>query len=162
MSRPHAWRKLLPERDMKLRLGDRVGYRGVDYLVDDILTYALSDRSLHLARLVGGGQVRFVEPAASEAHDRVLVLSAIEKLDIMTPPPATIYHRGESYLLRLSGAATVTAGGGEPQTCTLWRYRAAGDQVLQIEQWPGRVRMLVGASVHLDMLEIRPATFKDL
>jgi hypothetical protein len=146
---------------MKLRLGDRVGYQGVDYQVDDILTYALSDRSLHLARLVGGGQVRFVEPVTSEAHDRALVLSAIAKLDITTPPPATIYHRGESYLLRLSGAATVTADGGGPQTCTLWRYRAAGDQFLQIEQWPDRVRMLAGASVHLDMLEVRPATLKN-
>ena len=38
---------------------------------------------------------------------------------------------------------------------------AAGDQFLQIEQWPQEVRMFAGASVHLDMLEIRPATSKN-
>lgn len=146
---------------MKLRPGDRVGYQGVDYQVDDVFAFALANRTLHLARLVGGQQVRFVEPAPNDAHDRVLVLSEIEKLDITPPPPATIYHHGESYLLRLSGEATVTSDAGEAHACTLWRYRAAGDQFLQIEQWPDRIRMLAGASVHLDMLEIRPATLKD-
>ena len=62
-------------------------------------------------------------------------------------------------LLKISGAAQVTAAGSGPAgLCTLWRYRAAGGQFLQIEQWPDKVRMLAGASVHLDMLEIRPAT----
>ena len=149
---------------MKLRRGDKVGYQGIDYQVDGVFAFALTDRTLHLARLAGAGQVRFVETALNHAHDRVLVLSEIEKLDITAPPPATIYYHGESYLLRISGAAKVTTKGtsndGEPQTCTLWRYRAAGDQVLQIEQWPDRVRMLAGASVHIDMLEIRPARLK--
>jgi hypothetical protein len=146
---------------MKLRLGDRVGCQGVDYQVDGLLTFVLADRTLHLARLVGDGQIRFVELARSDAHERVLVLSAIEKLDITTPPPATIYHRGESYLLRLSGEAKVTTDEGSQRICTLWRYRAAGDQFLQIEEWPDGIRMLAGASVHLDMLEIRPATLKN-
>jgi hypothetical protein len=146
---------------MKLRLGDRVGYQGIDYRVDDILAYALADRCFHLARLVAAGEVRFLESPTRYADDRVLVLSEIEKLDITTPPPATIYHRGESYLLKVTGAAKVTTAGGDPRACTLWRYRASGDQFLQIEQWPDHVRMLAGASVHLDMLEIRPATFKN-
>jgi hypothetical protein len=149
------------ERDMKLSLGDMVGYQGVDYRVDDILTYALADRDLRLARIVAGGKIRFLEPATSDAADRVLVLAEIEGLDITTPPPATIYHRGESYLLKVSGAAKVTAAGGEVRTRTLWRYRAAGDQFLQIEQWPDRVRMFAGASVHVDMLQIRSTTLKN-
>jgi hypothetical protein len=146
---------------MKLRLGDRVGYQGVDYRVDGLFAFALADRTLRLARLAGGGHALFVEPAQSDAHDRVLVLSEIDKLDITTPPPSTIYHGGESYLLRLSGTARVAADDGEARTCTLWRYRAAGDRFLQIEQWPDRLRMLAGASVHVGMLEIRPATTKD-
>jgi Domain of unknown function (DUF4178) len=146
---------------MKLRLGDRVGYQGIDYQVDDILVYALADRSLYLARLVGPGQVRFLETATSDASGRVLVLTEIKGLDITTPPPATIYHRGESFLLKVSGAATVTDAGGDARICTLWRYRAAGNQFLHIEQWPEKVRMFAGASVHANMLEIRPATDKD-
>jgi hypothetical protein len=146
---------------MKLNLGDEVGYQGVDYRVEDILAYALADRSFQLARLVATDKVRFLEPPTNEASDRALVLAEIEALDITTPPPDIIYHRGESYLLRVSGAAKVTAADGAAQTCTLWRYRAAGDQFLQIEQWPDRVRMFAGASVHVDMLEVRPATLKD-
>jgi hypothetical protein len=145
---------------MKLHVNDRVGYQGIDFRVDDTLTYALADRSLHLARLVGAGEVRFLEPVTDGSADRALVLAEIEKLDITTPPPATIYHRGESYLLRISGVATVTDAGGAARTCTLWRYRAAGDQFLQIEQWPEQVRMFAGASVHVDMLEMRSATLK--
>jgi hypothetical protein len=147
---------------MKLNLGDRVGYQGIDHQVEAILTYTLADRVLCLARLVGLGQVRFLEQSVTGADDRVLVLTEIQGLDITTPPPATIYHHGESYLLKISGVAQVTAAGSGPAgLCTLWRYRAAGGQFLQIEQWPDKVRMLAGASVHLDMLEIRPATFKN-
>ena len=146
---------------MKLNLGDRVGYQGIDHQVEAILTYTLADRVLCLARLVGLGQVRFLEQSVTGADDRVLVLTEIQGLDITTPPPATIYHRGESYLLKVTGAAKVTTAGGDPRSCTLWRYRASGDQFLQIEQWPDHVRMLAGASVHLGMLEIRPATFKN-
>lgn len=150
---------------MKLKLGDSVGYQGIDYRVDNVVTYALADRDLRLARLVAASQVRFVEPPTSEASGRALVLTEIEGLDITAPPPATIYHHGESYLLKISGAAQVTTAkggsGSATGTCMLWRYRAAGDQFLQIEQWPDRVRMFAGASVHLDMLEVRPATLKD-
>jgi hypothetical protein len=146
---------------MKLNLGDWVGYLGMSYRVDDIFTYALADSCLQVARLVAAGEVRFVELPTSAASDRALVLAEIEALDITTPPPATIYYRGESYLLKVSGAANVTASGGSAQTCTLWRYHAAGDQFLQIEQWPNQVRMFAGASVHVDMLEIRPATDTD-
>ena len=145
---------------MKLRLGDKVGYQGIDYKVDDILAYAMAECSLRLARLVAAGDVRFLEFPTSDVDDRVLVLAEIEGIDITAPPPATIYHRGESYLLKLSGAAQVTAAVGNPRSCTLWRYRAAGDRFLQIEQWPDRVRMLAGASVHKDMLEMRPATLR--
>jgi hypothetical protein len=146
---------------MRLNLGDEVGYQGVDYRVEDLLVYALADRSFQLARLVATSDVRFLEPPISEASDRALVLAEIEALDITTPPPAIIYHRRESYLLKVSGAAKVTAADGAAQSCSLWRYHAAGDQFLQIEQWPDRVRMFAGASVHVDMLEVRPATLKD-
>jgi Domain of unknown function (DUF4178) len=145
---------------MKLHVNDRVGYQGIDFQIDDILTYTLADCSLRLARLVGAQEVRLLEPATDGSADRALVLAEIDKLDITTPPPAIIYHRGESYLLKISGAATVTDAHGAARTCTLWRYRAAGDQFLQIEQWPEQVRMFAGASVHAYMLEIRPATLR--
>jgi len=96
--------------------------------------------------------------------DRLLVLAAIDGIDIDTPPPDTIYHHGESYLLRLSESAQVAITGNVPErqpgACMLWRYRAAGGQFLQIEQWPDALRILAGPSVHSSMLEVRPATLE--
>jgi hypothetical protein len=151
---------------VNLHLRDRVGYQGVDYRVEGILEYhfdyPLDGRVLRLACLHGAEPERFLELPASAGADRLLLLSEIDNLDLTTPPPHTLYHRGESYLLKLSGSAQVgltgQAQGRQAGTCTLWRYRAAGDQFLQIEQWPDRIRMLAGASVHPGMLEIRPNT----
>ena len=144
---------------MGLHLGDIVSYLGIDYLVEGFIDYALADRVLHLARIVGPDQVRFLEPPPDATVDRVLILGEVENLEITTPPPSAIYHLGESYLLRLQGTAEVgvsgEVAGRAAGTCKLWRFRAAGDQFLQIEEWPDRVRTLVGASVHEDMLEAR-------
>jgi hypothetical protein len=38
----------------------------------------------------------------------------------------------------------------------VWRYRAAGDLFIQIEEAPGRIAMLAGESVHKGMIEILP------
>jgi hypothetical protein len=145
---------------VKLALGDFVAYQAVDHRVLGTLDYALPDRTLRLVSIVAQGQRHFVDPVV--VADRVLVLSEIEPLDIDTPPPATIYHRGESYLLKLSGEATVTVtgqvAGWSSGGCSLWRYRAAGGQFLQIERCQGQIRMLAGTAIHQGMLEVRPAT----
>ena len=122
---------------VKLAPGDIVAYQAVDYQVEGVLDYALPAHTLRLVSMVAGSEVRFVEPVV--VADRLLVLSEIEPLDIDSPPPETIYHRGESYLLKLSGRATVgitgQVAGRKPGTCGLWRYRAAGGRYLQIEAW---------------------------
>ncbi len=145
---------------MKLSPGDIVAYQAVDHRVEGILDYALPDRSLRLVSMVAGDKQRFVEPVV--VAERVLVLSDIDPLDMSSPPPDTIYHHGESFLRKLSGQATVKitgqVAGRKPGTCTVWRYRAAGGQFLQIEAWPDRIRFLAGAAIHKGMLEVRPAT----
>jgi hypothetical protein len=152
-------------RGVNLHLHDTVGYQGIGFEVEGILDYDLGGRVLRLARLRGAGEVRYLEVPASDISGRVLLFSEIQLLDITTTPPATIDHGGESFLLKLSGAATVVATGSTPGresgACSLWRYRAAGDRFLQIESWPDRVRMLEGATVHRSMLEMRPATRED-
>jgi hypothetical protein len=163
LSRPRAWRHTA-RYPVKLHPDDIVGYQGIDYRVEGILDYHLDDRILRLARMVGQGQVRFLEPAEADLVDRVLILAEILNLDITAPPPSTIYHHGESYLLKIAGTATVivagTVEGQHTGPCALWRYKAAGGQFLQIEQWSDKVRMLAGTSVHKDMLEVRPATLQ--
>lgn len=145
---------------MKLHPGDVVAYQAVDYKVEGILDYTLTDRVLRLVAMVAGTQTLFLEPIVTA--DRVLVLSEIPPLDINSPPPVTIAHQGESYLLKLSGDTEVTVAGQVPGRgggdCRLWRYRAAGGQYLQIEQWPAARHMLAGTAIHKGMLEVRPAT----
>jgi hypothetical protein len=146
---------------VRVKLHDIVAHQGIDYRVGGIVDYRLDGRVLRLAHLVAGREARFLDLPADEATDRLPLLAEIEPLAITAPPPATIYHHGESFLLKLSGEAAVAITGDvpgrAPGTCTLWRYRAAGGRILQIEAWPDAVRMLEGASVHPDMIEIRPA-----
>jgi hypothetical protein len=163
-----------PEVRVKLHLGDVVAYQAVDHEVEGILDYALTDRTLRLVAMVparapggelaggrmpDGTRICFVEPIVSA--DRLLLLSEIAPLDISSPPPSTIYHHGESYLLILSGETTVSitgqVAGRKPGACRIWRYRAAGSQCLQIEQWTDTLRMLAGTAIHKGMLEVRPA-----
>jgi hypothetical protein len=144
---------------MKIRRGDTIGYQGADYRVDQVLSYALADRSFNLVRMkTSEGQIRFLEIQPRDVLDRIPVLGSMANLDITMPPPATLYHRGESYLLTFSGRATVTAPDAPSSTCTVWRYHAAGDLYLHIEEGPDGVRTLAGASAHAGMLEVRPAT----
>jgi len=147
---------------MNLHPRDIVGHLGKGFQVEGIMDYHLDGRVLRVARLAGAGETRYLEMPGSPLVDRVVMLSEIEALDITMPPPATIYYRGESFLLKFSGVASTTVTGSvpgrAPGMCSLWRYRAAGDRFLQIEAWPDGVRMLEGASVHQSMIEVRPAT----
>lgn len=150
---------------MRLAMNDIVAFQGVDLRVDGIIVYVLGPGAegarLQIARLIGAGQTRFLQMPTSEASHRVLMLSEIDNLDVSAPPPATIYHQRESYLLKLTGTADIVATGAASMLrgpCRLWRYRAAHDEYLQIEEWPDRIRTLAGPSVHVDMLEVRPAT----
>jgi hypothetical protein len=146
---------------VKPRLHDTIDYQGGSYRVEGILDYGLDGRVLRLGRLHAGNVIRYLEVPGGDLIDRVLLLAEIPALDLTTPPPATIYHGGESFLLQLSGTAEVVVTGEVPGRtsgrCTLWRYRAAGGRFLQVEAWPDTVRMLEGTSVHQSMIDIRPA-----
>jgi hypothetical protein len=147
---------------VRLHLHDIVDHLGIAFRVEGLVDYRMDGQVLRLARLVGGGRTRFLDLPGDDMTDRLALLTEIPALDLTAPPPATIYHGGESFLLKLSGTAAVTIAGEVPGCvpgdCEVWRYRAAGGRFLQIEAWPGRIRMLEGASVHRTMLEIRPAT----
>jgi hypothetical protein len=142
-------------------LHDTIGYQGTSFRVEGILDFHLDGRVLRLSRLCAGNEVRYLEIPSGDLADRVLLFAEIPALDITTPPPATIYHGGESFLLKLSGTALVAIAGQVPGRaagpCPLWRYRAAGGRFLQIEAWPDGVATREGAAVHSSMIEIRPA-----
>jgi hypothetical protein len=146
---------------MKLRPRDVVSYQGRDWIVEGVATYKIGGKAYPLARVVEGGDVRFIEPLMDDLDDRILLLHEIKDLETSTPPPSSLSYKGRSYVPKLSGAATVELTGAYPgragTTCEVWRYRAAGDLFLQIERWPDRIVTLAGESVHKDMVDVLPA-----
>jgi hypothetical protein len=145
---------------MKLQVRDVVSYVGRDYVVEGVIGYQLGGKGFQLARAVDGDIVLWIEPPKDDADDRMLVLREIRDLEMSVPPPESISYHDLTYVRRLTGRATVELAGQVPDrsggSVQLWRYRAAGDLFLQIEEGGGRVFMLAGESVHRGMIDILP------
>ena len=145
---------------MKLQVRDVVSYAGRDYIVEGVLTYQFSGKTFQIARSVDGEIVLWIEPPRDEADDRLLVLREIRDLEMSVPPPESISYHDLTYVRRLVGRASVEVAGQVPDrsggSVQLWRYRAAGDLFLQIEEGAGRVFMLAGESVHRGMIDVLP------
>ena len=109
---------------------------------------------------VDGELVFWIEAVRDEADDRLLVLREIRDLEIAVPPPESISYHGLMYVQRMSGRANIDIAGRVPErssgSADVWRYRAAGDLFLQIEEGGGRVFMLAGESVHRGMIDVLP------
>jgi hypothetical protein len=145
---------------MKLQVRDVVSYAGRDYVVEGVIGYQLGGKGFQLARAVDGDIVLWIEPPRDDADDRMLVLREIRDLEMSVPPPESISYHDLTYVRRLTGRATVELAGQVPDrsggSVQLWRYRAAGDLFLQIEEGGGRVFMLAGESVHRGMIDVLP------
>jgi hypothetical protein len=148
---------------MKIQVRDAVSYAGRDYIVEGVLTYdagGQGGQSWQLARAVDGDAVIWVEPLRGDTDDRLLVLREIRDLEMSVPPPTAIAYHDLTYVQRLATRVNVTVLGQVPDRATgsvmLWRYRAAGDLFLQLEEGAGRVTMLAGESVHQGMIDILP------
>jgi hypothetical protein len=144
-----------------IKPNDILSYLGRDYVVEGILTYHLSGRTLRLARVVDGDVVLWVEPLTDDADDRLLVLTEVRDLAIGVPPPQSISYRDNTFVLRLSGMAKVAIAGvvtgRTAGAADVWRYRAAGDLFLQIESSSaGGHVVLYGESVHKGMIDVLP------
>jgi len=145
---------------MKIQVRDAVSYAGRDYVVEGVINYEAGGKSWQLARALDGDAVLWVEPLREEADDRLLLLREIRDLEMSVPPPTAIAYHDLTYVQRLSTRVTLSVTGQVPERTSgsvmLWRYRAAGDLYLQIEEAPGRVSMLAGESVHKGMIDILP------
>jgi Domain of unknown function (DUF4178) len=146
---------------MKIQVRDAVSYAGRDYLVEGVVSYELGGKTWQLARAVDGEAVLWIEPLRDDHDDRLLVMREIRDLEMTVPPPAAIVYRDLTYVQRLGARVNVEVSGKAPDRAggyvQLWRYRAAGDLYLQIEESLGRVSMLAGESVHRGMIDILPA-----
>ena len=145
---------------MKIQVRDAVSYAGRDYVVEGVVTYESGVGSWQLARAVDGETVLWVEPPREDTDDRLLVLREIRDLELGVPPPSAIAYRDLTYVQRLATRVKVALAGQVPEraggSLMLWRYRAAGDRYLQLEEGLGRVAALAGESVHRGMIEVLP------
>jgi hypothetical protein len=145
---------------MKLQVRDVVSYAGRDYIVEGVIGYAVGGKVTQLARAVDGDIVLWIEPTRDEVDERLLVMREIRDLEMSVPPPESISYHDLTYVRRFTGRASVEIAGQVPDRSSgsvqLWRYRAAGDLFLQIEEGGGRVFMLAGESVHRGMIDILP------
>jgi hypothetical protein len=147
---------------MKIQVKDIISFAGRDYVVEGTATYHLAGKTSVLARAVDGDVVFWIEsPRDGETMgDRLLVLREIRDLEIAVPPPESIAYHDLTYVQRLAGRATIDLAGDVPERAAgstdVWRYRAAGDLYLQIEEGAGRVFMLAGESVHRGMIDVLP------
>jgi hypothetical protein len=145
---------------MKIQVRDAVSYAGRDYIVEGVVTYEAGGKSWQLARAVDGDAVLWIEPLRDEADDRLLVLREIRDLEMSVPPPTAIAYHDLTYVQRMATRVAITVTGQVPERANgnvmVWRYRAAGDLFIQIEEAPGRIAMLAGESVHKGMIEILP------
>ncbi|HET6280041.1 MAG TPA: DUF4178 domain-containing protein [Polyangia bacterium] len=145
---------------MKIQVRDVVSYLGRDYIVEGVVTSQLNGRTYPLARAVDGDAVLWIEPLRDDMDDRLLVLREVRDLEMSVPPPESINYNGLTYVQRLYGRATTqvmgVVPGRAPGSYQVWRYRAAGDLYIQIEEGGGRVFMLAGESVAKGMIDILP------
>ncbi len=148
---------------MKIQVHDAVSYAGRDYLVEGVVTYDSGGETWQLARAVDGAAVLWIEPSHADHADlseRLLVLREIRDLEMSVPPPTAISYHELTYVQRLGTRVSVALEGRVPErasgTIMLWRYRAAGDLYLQLEEGAGRVSMLAGETVHQGIIEVLP------
>ena len=145
---------------MRIHPKDVVSFAGRDYIVEGTATYHLGGKTFTLARAVDGDIVFWIEALRDDADDRLLVLREVRDLEIAVPPPESINYHDLMYVQRLSGRASVEITGRVPErpagSADVWRFRAAGDLFLQIEEGGGRVFMLAGESVHRGMIDVLP------
>jgi len=146
-----------------IHIRDVLSFSGRDYVVEGKVTFLLAGRRSVMARAVDGQTVAWVEFPEEETHppaDRLLVLHEVRDLDVAIPPPESIEYHQLSYLQRLAARAVIEIDGAVPDHSAgplqVWRYRAAGDRYLQIEEGHGRVFMMAGESVPRGMIDHLP------
>ncbi len=148
---------------MPIHIRDVLSFHGRDYVVEGRVAFLLAGRRSVMARAVDGQTVAWVEFPDEEAHppaERLLVLHEVHDLEVAIPPPESIDYHQLSYLQRLAARAVIEIDGVVPDHSAgplqVWRYRAAGDRYLQIEEGRGRVFMMAGESVPRGMIDLLP------
>jgi len=146
-----------------IHIRDVLSFSGRDYVVEGTVAYLLAGKRSVMARAVDGETTAWIEFPNAEAGppaERLLVLHEVRDLDLAMPPPESIDYHQLSYVQRLTARAVIEIDGDVPHhvagALQVWRYRAAGDRYLQIEEGNGRLFMMAGVSTPRGMIEHLP------
>jgi hypothetical protein len=153
----HAAPPQLERTIRDLRANDVVQHGGKDYLVEGVVIYDEDGHGWRNARMVDAGKEAWLLVGLERTGLTARVLEVATGLEVTGYPPETLEHGGIAYKLAQRGTATVTFQGdlaglpgatdGGSTRCRWWRYQAAGEKALILEQWGETYRGLVGQSV---------------
>lgn len=148
---------------MPIQIRDVLSFSGRDYVVEGTATYRIGGKVEVFARAVDGDIVTWFESpvdGTGSSAERLLVLHEVRDLDVTVPPPESISYHRLTYVQRVSTRAVIDTSGTVPERADgpvqVWRYRAAGDLTLQIDEGSGRVFMMAGETVHRGMIDHLP------
>jgi hypothetical protein len=158
----------LLERTVRdVRTDDIVQQGGRDWLVEGVLQYDEDGHAWRSARVSDSGQQRWLLVGLDRGPVLTVRLLSDAKLDLSGYPPETLEHDGSSFKLAQRGTATATIVGqipglpphdGSTIRCRWWRYQAAGEKVIIVEQWGETFRVLAGETLRPDDVELLGAT----
>ncbi len=159
----------LLERTIKdVRPNDIVQHDGKDYLVEGVVQYDEDGHTWRCARMVDAGVEKWLLVGLERGGVLTVRILVPASLEVTGYPPETLDVGGVSHKLDKRGTATATfqgelpglpgAGDGASSRCRWWKYQAAGDKVLLVEQWGDFYRALAGETVKPDDIELLAAS----
>jgi len=161
----------LLERTLRdVRPNDVVQHAGRDYLVEGIVLYDEDGHTWRGARMADGGKERWMLVGLERgAGMTVRMLDLARDVELSGYPPDSLDVAGTTYKLAGRGTATATfqgdvaglpapPGEGSATRCRWWKYQAAGDHTLVVEQWGETYRALRGETVRPDDVDLLGAS----
>jgi hypothetical protein len=167
-----AGRPLLERTIRDLRVDDVVQHDGRDWLVEGVITYDEDGHTWRAARAIDGGEVRWLLVGMERGPLlTVRLLTPAADVELTGYPPEAIERQGVTYKLAQRGNATATVQGnlddvpgskgmapGTSTRCRWWRYSAAGEKSLIVEQWGDHYRAMAGETLKPDDLDLLAAS----
>jgi hypothetical protein len=162
----------LLERTLRdVRPNDVVQHAGRDYLVEGVVSYDEDGHTWRGARLADGGTERWMLIGLERGSAMtVRLLDVARGVELNGYPPETLEVSGTPYKLSGRGTATATfqgdleglpsptGGEGGSARCRWWKYAAAGEKTLVVEQWGETYRTLTGETVRPDDVDLLGAS----
>jgi hypothetical protein len=159
---------LLQRTVKEVRLNDVVQHAGHDYLVEGVVQYDEDGHTWRAARILDGGNEHWLLVGLERGATTTLRLLDVAKLDVSGYPPETLEHESVAYKLDKRGTANATFEGdvkgvptgpeGSAARCRWWKYQAAGEKVLVLEQWGEVFRAMSGVTVPPDDVDLLGAS----